>query len=482
MSRLRPLLPFLALALGACGDSVAPKGPVANITAAGGDGQTAAALDTVPEELVVQVVDDEGRPLAGVPVSWSTSAESGRVLGASATTDTDGRARASWVLGLDAGAQQAEARAVGFDGAARFSATADALVGFKAIALMRGVSGEHMCALAADSLAWCWGDNWTGQLGDGTATRSDRPRKVSGDIRFASIYGTWGTTCGLTAGGALWCWGQNERTSAFPGGGIFGNGTVENSSVPVRAAPDLVLAAFDMDGDVACGVTTGGRGYCWGAGGALGNGGATAYSSIPVEIVGDRTWREIAVGDDRRCAVDASWEVYCWAEDHLDRWTWVGVHTDAGPEDTPLHVGIVSGLTHLTSSWYNQCGLSLGGAGTAVCWGDAYTGEDPFTPPGPTVVQLPGVPIRSVISEGETGVALDTSGRLWAWGVPPSCCDGFISSSPVRIKPSAPWLDVSIALGFHVVLARDSTVIRLDQVSFPYDGSPLRATPVPLPE
>jgi hypothetical protein len=63
------------------------------------------------------------------------------------------------------------------------------------------------CGLAADGVAWCWGANDRGQLGDGTTTPRVEAAPVSGDARFTSIAGGGKRACGSTAGGEVWCWG-----------------------------------------------------------------------------------------------------------------------------------------------------------------------------------------------------------------------------------------------------------------------------------
>jgi hypothetical protein len=303
------------------------------------------------------------------------------------------------------------------------------------------------------------------------------PRKVAGDIRFASIAANNASTCGLTAAGALWCWGAN-----FVGGpvaaGAFGNGTIESSLEPVRGAPGLVLAKFDMEEEVVCGVTTAGRGYCWGRG-SLGTGSYEA-TTVPIEIVGERKWREIAVGDDRRCAVADDWKVYCWAEPGRDRWPWIGVRPDAGPDHTPLPVEFIEGAVGLASGWYSQCGISLDGAGTAVCWGVANTGSAALSPPGPTWLRIPGS-VRTILTEGDTGFMLDGRGEAWAWGGAPTCCDGYIGAAPVRVYPGAAWSDASLAHELFAISARDSVIYTFRHLGYGFGRTPVTLVPMPAP-
>ena len=63
----------------------------------------------------------------------------------------------------------------------------------------------------------------------------------------------------------------------------------------------------------ACGITTAGKGYCWGLGsnGRLGNGGSIT-SAVPSPISGNYTFTTIAVGLDQACAVSSAGVTYCW--------------------------------------------------------------------------------------------------------------------------------------------------------------------------
>ena len=76
---------------------------------------------------------------------------------------------------------------------------------------------SHVCSLNAIGNAYCWGNNSSGQLGNGTTTSSGTPLRVSGGVAFSSLTGAAFSTCGLTSGGAAYCWGLNDNGQAGDG-------------------------------------------------------------------------------------------------------------------------------------------------------------------------------------------------------------------------------------------------------------------------
>jgi len=93
-------------------------------------------------------------------------------------------------------------------------------------------AGHHrVCGLDLTGLAWCWGTNFNGALGDTGRVSSASPVAVRGTRRYVAIASGDSHACTLDAAGQVWCWGQN---STGDGGGALGDGTVEDRSFPVR--------------------------------------------------------------------------------------------------------------------------------------------------------------------------------------------------------------------------------------------------------
>ena len=89
---------------------------------------------------------------------------------------------------------------------------------------------NHACAVLSGGTIKCWGDNYNGQLGDGTSSQySSEPVLVIGIDTATAITAGFGYSCALLTGGTINCWGEN-------GYGQLGDGTTNNSSVPVQVS------------------------------------------------------------------------------------------------------------------------------------------------------------------------------------------------------------------------------------------------------
>jgi Big-like domain-containing protein/regulator of chromosome condensation (RCC1) repeat-containing protein/Regulator of Chromosome Condensation (RCC1) repeat protein len=94
---------------------------------------------------------------------------------------------------------------------------------------------QHTCGVTAARATYCWGANGgqnSGMIGDGTTTERRTPTPVTGGVSFAAVSAGFYHTCGLTAMGVAYCWGWNRF-------GNLGDGPAPDSlvsSAPVKVA------------------------------------------------------------------------------------------------------------------------------------------------------------------------------------------------------------------------------------------------------
>jgi hypothetical protein len=88
--------------------------------------------------------------------------------------------------------------------------------------------GFHSLALKSDGTIWVWGNNASGELGNGTkVTNSTVPVQVSGLSGVNSIAGARSHNLAVKSDGTAWAWGYNYY-------GQLGNGKNGESNVPVQ--------------------------------------------------------------------------------------------------------------------------------------------------------------------------------------------------------------------------------------------------------
>jgi alpha-tubulin suppressor-like RCC1 family protein len=89
---------------------------------------------------------------------------------------------------------------------------------------------NHTCGLTAGGVAYCWGKGSSGQLGSGEELDwSSDPVPVGGGLNFIALSAGGDQTCGVTFGRVAYCWGDNQF-------GALGDGTQFNSNLPVKVS------------------------------------------------------------------------------------------------------------------------------------------------------------------------------------------------------------------------------------------------------
>lgn len=308
---------------------------------------------------------------------------------------------------------------------------------------------SHTCVLTPAGGAKCWGDNSSGQLGNGSKSAAPSPGSVAElEGRLTAITAGGFHTCALTQEGSAHCWGRNEF-------GQLGDGSQSNRMAPVRVQGlNGIVTAMAAGSGHTCAVMEGGSVYCWGHNdsGQLGDG-STTDSNIPVAVEGlGGAAVEIVAGWSHTCALLVEGTVYCWGKNAS------GQLGDGSTTDHNIAVqvmGLSESTTALAGGAFHNCAITQ--AGEAYCWGDNAKGQlgDGSTTDSSEPVRVEKIDDSAVsISAGlgHTCVLLQTS-DVQCWGDSPAAPLGDGSKSvhgePVTVEGLPSHLIAIASGGLH---------------------------------
>ena len=231
-----------------------------------------------------------------------------------------------------------------------------------------GLGENHTCAVLDDDTVACWGDDDSGQLGDGTAgTDSGDPTVVPGLTNIVDVEAGRDATCALDVGGTVYCWGNNND-------GELGDGTTVDSATP-QAVPLVATAdAISLGENFGCALLSNDRVYCWGEGSDFQLGyGDTIDQASPVQVIGMPAGDivDLEAGARGVCVVFATNERDCWGFSE-DGQLGIAPVNQLGLTDPLLFSGPVVGLALARPEYRgNTCGVLADG--TVECAGDGST-------------------------------------------------------------------------------------------------------------
>lgn len=276
--------------------------------------------------------------------------------------------------------------------------------------VMLSASRDFAAALLKDGTVWAWGRNNYGQLGNGTRVDSLQPVKVEGIEGVAYISAGVSHMTAVKEDGTVWSWGSNSS-------GELGDGTYEDRLTPVQTLNLKRIAAVSAGNGFSLALTNNGAVWVWGN---------SSYEpekhkkdidiSKPMKIEKLSAIESIAAGDECAAAVSRGGTVTAWGNNYNGQ---LGFLTKQG-DQIRERPGIISGCSYTKSiSIGGGHILSLSRDGVVKAWGRndfCQLGKDAaIKHSSPKAVE--GMEdIVSVSAGGNQSFAIDKWGRLWVWG------------------------------------------------------------------
>jgi alpha-tubulin suppressor-like RCC1 family protein len=237
------------------------------------------------------------------------------------------------------------------------------------------VAGQyHVCALITGGKAYCWGKNDRGQLGIGSTTSPITSPTAITTTTFSQISAGWVHTCGIESGGAqnyVACWGDNTS-------GQIGNGSVDATAhtTPVINGNSYAYVSAGYNHTCVLTSTTNGSILCWGDNtyGELGDGhtsttGTGFAQSVTLGALAPVNAKAISAGQWTTCAIDVNGGVWCWGDNNYGE---MGLGSGSAiPDSVPNQIPSLT-LTAISVGSTTVCGFGTSGA---YCWGNNAFGQ-----------------------------------------------------------------------------------------------------------
>jgi alpha-tubulin suppressor-like RCC1 family protein len=147
----------------------------------------------------------------------------------------------------------------------------------------------HIAAIKTDGTLWTWGDNFSGQLGNGTTINNYSPSQIGNSTNWKSVSSGYDSNLAIKTDGTLWSWGYNNK-------GQLGIGTTVDNHTPIQigTANNWLVASTYHSSCFA--IKTDGTLWAWGENNSriLGDG-TTINRSTPTQIGTANNWKNISV-------------------------------------------------------------------------------------------------------------------------------------------------------------------------------------------
>jgi len=227
-------------------------------------------------------------------------------------------------------------------------------------------TNAHSCAVSDNGKAWCWGDNYFGQLGLGHNLARTVPMLVSNLVNPTRIAAGAMHTCAIDSG-AVKCWGNN---TSF---GLLGNNSALDVHYPVSSSGlDTGVVDIHAGAQHTCALNNGGAVYCWGSDsyGQIGDDATLAAKRVPTLVSGlESGVQSISAGLHMSCAIKGG-ELFCWGRNGSGT---IGDGTTSTSKPVPTKASFNEAVTDITIGAVHACAMTS--AGKNYCWGSNNNGQ-----------------------------------------------------------------------------------------------------------
>ncbi len=292
---------------------------------------------------------------------------------------------------------------------------------------------QNTCAVTSSQALYCWGSNSDGQLGSSTVTYSSPlpvAAKADGALLGKSILSMdvgVGHVCVIASDNNAYCWGRNEY-------GQLGNNSTATSADPVAVdttgvMEGAVLVSISVSQDQSCAISDSGHAYCWGANyyGQLGNN-STTNSPVPVAVntngaLQGKTIKAIDAGLWYTCAIASDNQAYCWGNNGSGQFGDNSIANSSAPVAVDT-TGVLQGKTVLSLSAGSSSTCAIASDNQAYCWGNNNTGKlgdnTTFSSTVPVAVNKTGVLAGKTVKSISTGYGnacvIASDDQAYCWG------------------------------------------------------------------
>lgn len=320
--------------------------------------------------------------------------------------------------------------------------------------------GFFSLALDSDGSIYTWGDNSLGQLGDGTNIDRNTPVEVAVTGKtFSDISAGARVSLVLTTDGSLYSWGQNYY-------GNVGDGSKTDRNTPVEiSVAGKAISTMSAGLVHSLAITTDGDLYAWGRNeaGRLGDGTTTDRSSaVAVADVG-KTFATVAAGGAHSLALSSDGSIYAWGS-NSDGQLGDGSTTDS---HVPAEV-VVADRTFSAIAAGEDHSLAIAADGSLYSWGGNTVGQlgdgSRTDRSSPVLVSAPGKTFSTVSAGDFHSFATAVDGSVFSWGYN---SDGQLGNTSIATSLSMQPTQIS---GLTFVLQESTSTTPVFSAPAPYAG------------